>query len=208
MLIFDFDGVIVNSIEESCVFSYAASVDTCPFKNDLSQDMKEQFYEERHKIRDIRFDSIWGKILGIDIDVDTYLNRFSNLRELHIGTPAWLSLYSLYPGVSDFFNQLDNKVFVCTARDPESTHAILSHFDLSKHVEEIVSTHPPKTNSVLEILKKTGSKPKDTHFIDDNIENLYDVLSTGVNCHQAGWGFCGEDALNRKDHISCLLHLS
>jgi len=80
-------------------------------------------------------------------------------------------------------------VSVVTAKDAESSQAILKHFDLDRHISGIIGEAHDKALAVSAICLGRGIDPGTTLFIDDNIVNCVKVSSTGATVNWAAWGW-------------------
>ena len=213
LLFLDFDGVIVDSTKECAALTWYAgkrvnnqSLDSLlsvvpdwfdrrfrylrPYMRTL-----DDFLVSRLSNPDIRVEN-QDEFLDLrrEIDpsvVEEFMKDANELRahwRLH-DYDAWLGSHAIFEGIHGLLERYSGCVYVVTAKDAESSQAILKHFDLDRHISGIIGEAHDKALAVSAICLGRGIDPGTTLFIDDNIVNCVKVSSTGATVNWAAWGW-------------------
>lgn len=100
----------------------------------------------------------------------------------------WAGLHPLYPGVAQMLRDNPGAIAVATARDEKSVRAVLDYNGLGGTVTEITSECRSKAQAVLDLCARYEIEPREIVFIDDNIENVTAVAASGARTYWAMWG--------------------
>jgi phosphoglycolate phosphatase-like HAD superfamily hydrolase len=219
ILAVDFDGVIVDSIDE-CFERSADAYGCLGDKFYFSSDKKSLFYEYRYLVgpasnfvylcdaiktasdsKDKKFtiQQSFNKFLSNETEQQkerrmTFANLFFSSRELARSTDQdmWLSKHKLYQQIVPIIsNYCSDRVFVATMKDSASAVSLLEYFKIKIPPRNVLGSDfgPDKAAHISEILKRTKAVPSDVTFIDDNATHLIQVADFGVNLGFATWGY-------------------
>jgi len=214
MLIFDFDGVLINSLDEVVLTTYNAATDSLVTSlAQLPADLVQMFKNNRFHVQPIG-DAIvlmnWclanlqkesKKILsqeeyqaitrGADIDLVKRTNQIYAARNRFIDAniTQWLALHQTYQPLWDELVQRENYLFVIlTNKNHDATYRLCSHFGLDIEAANIYSgdSGTTKIENMQRIRKRFGRQP--FFFIDDSVKNLKEL----------------DFHFNRNHHLLCL----
>jgi len=219
VLILDFDGVIVDSIDEC----FERSFDAYECLHDgflVSSYNKNLFYKYRYlvgpasyfvylldalkimsklKVQRCTVEQLFNELLSSETKQQkerrmTFEDLFFSSRELSRSTDEamWLAKHKLYQQIVPIIsNYCSEKVFVATMKDRDSAVSLLEHFKIKIPSSNVLGSNfgPNKAAHISEILKRTQAKPANVTFIDDNAEHLVQVSDFGLNLAFASWGY-------------------
>jgi phosphoglycolate phosphatase-like HAD superfamily hydrolase len=201
MLIFDFDGVLINSLDEVVLTTYNAATDSLVTSlAQLPADLVQMFKNNRFHVQPIG-DAIvlmnWclangpkdsQKILNrqeyetltskADVDLVDRTNRIYAIRRRFIDTDIerWLALHQTYQPLWNELTRRQNCLFmILTNKNHDATYRLCRHFGLNIEAENIYSgdSGTTKIENMLQILKRFGRQP--FFFIDDSFKNLKEL---------------------------------
>jgi len=219
ILALDFDGVIVDSIDECFERTVEAYAAICgPFLVSLA--FKNFFYkyrylvgpashfvflvdaikshldtkENNHSVIQV-FNQLVVDEIGKesnrkkDFEGSFFLSR-KNVRSLD--EAAWLAKHKIYKQILPFIaDYCPNSIYIATMKDSDSVQLLLKYFSIDIPSQNIMGTElgPNKKVHIKKILKTTGVRPADIKFIDDNVGHLIEVIDCGINLAFASWGY-------------------
>ena len=201
MLIFDFDGVLINSLDEVVLTTYNATTESLfTSMAKVPADLVQMFKNNRFHVQPIG-DAIllmnWclancqknsQKILNredyeaqthrADIDLVDRTNLIYAARKRFIETDIerWLALHQTYQPLWNELAQRENYLFVIlTNKNHDATYRLCRHFGLNVDANNIYSGDNgiTKIENMLRIQKRFGRQP--FFFIDDSIKNLKEL---------------------------------
>jgi phosphoglycolate phosphatase-like HAD superfamily hydrolase len=212
-LIVDFDGVVVDALEECALVTWLGvhpPAATAPVSSYLRA-MPEEFQRRFARVRDysrtldhflVAHRAAAGRIAS-QSDFDRIYATFApeTVRRFVAGAsaarrrcrseeePFWLDLHTLYPGVDDLLRRHAGSVAVITAKDADSVRVILRRRGLEGTVAEVIGECGRKDEAVRDLCARYGGSPRDVLFIDDNLSNVRRVAGTGAATRWATWGY-------------------
>ena len=227
--VFDFDGVICNSIDECLITTYNAFYHTELINiNDIPEKFKVYFYKNRHHVRpakeyylicegyrkqkELSF-SVFDKMKA---DYSEKMNHFENLfclkRNFLKGRPnTWLRYHKLYKHVAQFIKEFSHKFFIVTTKDRHSVEMLAKHFKFINKIENIFSSEISTNKAVLfKYLFDQYHNFIDENkiiFVDDNEFHLADVKSFPLELYFAKWGYAGRQKFNDFQEVNSLMEL-
>lgn len=219
ILCLDFDGVIVDSIEECFLNAYNSYFRYKGVRKEkiysLEQtdpNLYEQFRKFRYLVRPageyfVLMHLLIGNIDNLSREIfiaeagkrQSELFRFEktffSLREemLRNKKNEWLSLHRVYPEFSEAWLQIKEKfnLFIVTNKNFEAVNSLLEYFQISIPPEKIFSYE--KITSKKESVKYLASSLKisvdQITFVDDSPETIKELLEEGINAKFAQWGY-------------------
>jgi len=218
-LLWDFDGVICDSLDECLLTSYNAFLQYKKGKRgfirnlaDIPEGIRDYYYRTRRYVRrpgeylilykaleagerlDDYFD--FRKVLSVNIgDIQAYEQVFFSARtRLRKEDPSyWLDLHHGYPWVHGKWEKLKEAFdfFIVSNKDKVSISLILKHMGLSIFEENIFGKEfsIEKATIVEHIVSKGRFHPEEIYFIDDHYSHLMDLAELGVRLFFATWGY-------------------
>lgn len=172
VILFDFDGVIVDSFETAYGMLKEFGMD----KN------REQY---RDRFMGNVYDSVRKENPGIDMD--------KRLKE-------WFAIYGplllelpVVPGMIEVIKKLSEKynMVVVTSTVNSPIHAYLEKHDIHHYFDEVygADVHTDKKVKIDMALKKYNAKPSDCIFITDTVGDLLEAKHHNIDSLVVTWGF-------------------
>ena len=209
----DFDGVVIDSINECLYTSYAAltrlkmslgnAIPAKPNSHEMSL-----FKLNRGLVRPSRnFYPLWEWILkgpehefsisdfeffaaGFGDELNEFEDLFHNYRseEIRHSPGSFVEKNPLYAGVKEIWNDLPRPLYIVSTKDENSISLILDSHNLS--VEGIYGRGSgPKAQTIRRLAELHTTQIEDSFFIDDNSQHALDVHSIGTKTALALWGY-------------------
>jgi len=229
-LLWDFDGVIVDSMDECLLTSYKAFLkfrgkQDAQIKrlDNIPASIRDEFKRTRQYVRGageyvILHEAMLGNEQIKNYDgFNVMLNRFSEIvpeyhkifyatrEELRRTDPGyWMDLHSVYPCVQDKWSSLKEhfEFYVVSNKDSDSIRLILQKNKLQLGQGKIygMDFSLSKETIIKHILSISGAQAKDVSFLDDNYYHLLDVSGLGIALYFATWGY-GKISRNKNQNI-------
>jgi len=226
ILALDFDGVVIDSIEECLVVSYNALA-IHRGRPDRIADLSEldlKIVKEARRIRNfIRHgqDYVFIQLAleqKVTIENQPDFDRFlddnqslnPNFRKLFYEERArfledkpeqWLTLNPFYAGMQEFLEMYQPKeqLYIITTKLTENVRAIVDAANIDIIPENIYSADSQltKTQIIQNLLQQKQIRPDRFHFIDDQVDTLIKACGTGVNLYLAEWGYNNIEQIQR-----------
>lgn len=237
VLALDFDGVIVDSIEECLVVAYNAlaihqrKTERVAGLDELDAESVEEARRIRNFIRHgqdyvfIHY-ALQQKIsIGNQGDFDRFLgeNEFLNAefrrlfyaereRFLNDEPARWLALNPFYRGMREFVAafQAKERFYIITTKLKENVQAIFEGAGINFINENILSADQKlsKPRIISQLLNKHHLPAAAFHFVDDQVDTLIKAQVTGVNLYLARWGYNNDDQVQKAGNERlCVLSL-
>ncbi len=233
ILCLDFDGVIVDSIDECLLTAYNSY---WIFENqkemvvqnieEINTKFKNTFFENRYLVRPAKeywvlINMIVNEVININYDkfikeiwnnekiLNSFEKIFFSIRNEMINrrTQEWLSLHRIYPEFSESWKYISNAydVYIVTNKNSEAVYALLNYFKIEIQKNKIYTTEKfiSKNNAVVVISSINNVSLRDILFVDDSPSTVEELMAEGVNSYLAIWGYYNE--INNKYNI--LTHL-
>lgn len=226
-LCIDFDGVIADGVNECLIVSWLAwhSKKIPDNLQGLLESIPAEFQNNFRKLRNyVRFDahfmaphliSTEAKINSqrdfdetfatLDGDLTRqFTSRFQNtrntLRTYH--TDEWLAFHTVYPGMQSIFDN-DHKIFIISGKDANSISAICQTNNIQINNENIYGGLMSKKEVLSALLARSKNENHQIIFCDDNLPNVIESKTLGINTYWAGWGYHSEEhvELAKKESI-------
>lgn len=232
-LLWDFDGVIIDSIDECLLTSYNAflryqklSKKLIKALNDIPELYRKEFYRIRKYVRPAGEYFILHKAISSNIKINSYL-RFKELlidnagavtdfQELFFLTrnefknrypQYWFELHHSYSGIRTKWRELKKyfDFYIVSNKDIKSISEILDFFNLPINRDNIFSAefNTDKKAIIRHILSNANISAEKVFFIDDNYQHLLDLSGTRIKLFFACWGY-GEILDNTNENIILL----
>jgi phosphoglycolate phosphatase-like HAD superfamily hydrolase len=223
-LILDFDGVVVDSIEECLVVGYNAAMQHLE-KPQRITNLQQLPFEQVNRLRWLRNFVRTGEDYVFLCLADLLHRQIANqqefdqfiaennaiqprLRQLFYQTrqaflmtwpEQWLALNPFYPGMEPFLSMQGGNphCLILTTKQLSYVRAILDHAGLNFSNERLFSVL--KGSGKLEVLQALMQKyaipANRVHFVDDQVDTLIKTQPIGVNLYLATWGYVNTDQL-------------
>ena len=212
-LIVDFDGVVVDALDECALVTWlglhppapsepvSAAMTVMPTEfrrrfarvRDFSRTLHHFVVAHRaaagHIASQAEFDNLYAAITPATVRDFVARASASRQRCREEEAPFWLDLHTLYPGVADLLERHAGSVAIVTAKDEESVWTILRRRGLEHTVVEVVGESSRKDEAVRALCQRFGLTPPQVTFIDDNLSNVCQVSGTGAGARWATWGY-------------------
>lgn len=225
LLCLDFDGVICNSLNECMLVTFNAYFGTRHMSLDaLPPAYCETFRRLRYLVRDpgeyyllanmyqhgeTADSSSFGELLHRETSgCQTFKPKFFAARHtLRSERPqAWFALHPPYKEAVDFLQRNCVPVCIITTKDEESVRLLLREYGVLHRVEEVYGQEAlarlgGKANAIRDACRQAGIDAAETRYLDDHLQHLADVRSTGVGLWYAIWGYTDPQALPIPDYV-------
>lgn len=214
MLVLDFDGVVADAFDECALITWLGE------RPGSAEDQPPEAFVKR--FRHIRPFSrtldhfIMGHVEGAEAVSDQagFESLFKGLEpgrvarftaaanaartRLREDTPeVWASMHTVFEPVAELIRRTEADVAIVTAKDAASVRAILAPNGLAEHVAAIVDECSDKAAAVVDLCEERGIRSEDAVFIDDNLDNVLHVGTTGARIFWAAWGYSTPDQRER-----------
>ena len=232
VIVFDFDGVLCDSIKECMIVSYNAYWNNeVNVTDEISLESSNYFYRYRSLVRPAgEYFIIWEsyynnrdfKDASYDEMVMEYSSQISIFQKMFFvfrkilkkDLSYWLSLHTPYPNTLEYFNNHKSPVYILTNKDRDSVEIIATQHGYRQRIKGIYSSDISSDKNFL--MNKLVAGHHDTlgkshfYFIDDHIHNLRDVCTdenqnvTGI---LAKWGYSSNTPNQQFHEIANILEL-
>jgi hypothetical protein len=207
----DFDGVIVDSVDECYMVSKAAYFEISK-ETDFYDDFKPLFYKYRGLVRPVEEFFYLYKAINLSLFIDQDIKRnfsklvndatsdeksryehsfFSHRNKLQKNIKTWLSLHRLSEYGHSLQGKNDKKIYIVTTKDKLSVVTLLNHFDIK--VVDIFDTKDYKNYGnkgvIIKNIINSSTSISSGVFIDDSVEHLDTLKHEHVECYFADWGY-------------------
>jgi len=217
IMIFDFDGVLCNSIDECMLVSLQAYRSEHNIKfQDISDKMKTYFYKYRYLVRPageyyLLWKSFFEDIKDIEIEFDNlkkdynleisvFRSKFFYFRSLMKKNETyWNSLHKLYKNTLQFFELNFENQFILTNKDKDSVIRLAKYHGYHDKIQSVYSSDISDDKSVLfqtmlDDYPHLFEERKSFYYIDDSVQNLEKVHASynqllDITCIEAAWGY-------------------
>lgn len=219
LLLWDFDGVVVDSVDECLLTSYNAFLkhqkiarEFIKNKEDIPISHRKEFYRTRHYVRQaggyftlikaiymnkkVKNNDIFRRLFREDAgDVRDYEKEFFSMRAQlrEKNSQYWFDLHRPYAWVKDAWNELNEhfNFYVVSNKDALSIALILQHFSLPAENHTIFGKEYSLDKKIIikHIISEAKVDIKKISFIDDNYYDLVNVRELGIRLFYASWGY-------------------
>lgn len=226
LLCLDFDGVIVDGVDECLMVSWLAwhrnpvpdTLDSVLC--DVADDFRDSFEKLRNYVRhdrhfivpffvdngvDIREQSDFDNLFSMinESAVEKFATAFQHIRkELRRNQPVlWHALHRVYPGIESVFES-DHSIYIVSGKDTESINAICKRNNMRVDAKNVFGGLTNKVDVLNALFNQSKAKETAMIFCDDNLRNVLESISIGISTIWAGWGYSTEEqvvAAKRKD---------
>jgi len=235
-LALDFDGVVINSVEECLFVSFNAYAQltgtaTAASLEQIDPMIVDEFKRMRNFIRagadfvyinmaiiqkikitnQQEFDDFCHSYKELE---KTFFDSFYQHREqLSSGNPdLWIKLNPLYRGMQDFLMHYPDKdrLFIITTKKLLFVQKILSFYNIPFIDAHLFNADKirSKKSIILELLDTYTIDPQHFWFIDDQVDTLIQVRDIQINCLLAEWGYNDSEQVELgKQHLIPAINL-
>lgn len=175
-ILFDFDGVIVNS-EDHTIYCFQRTFDECGKSIPVSEDIR--------KLMGLTVPIIFNTLIPGQPD-EMYIQmqeKFKNISD------ATFTKIQLMPEVTDVIKRLGEyyKLAIVSNRRSESLHKLLLHHKLNNYFSvvygrEDVQNHKPHPEGIEKALVAIDVKPSEAIFIGDAEQDVHAAKNAGIPC--------------------------
>jgi len=228
VLCLDFDGVIVDSIDECFLTAYNSYfVFTGRQENVITEINKtdnivyKEFLKNRYLVRPAREYYVLMKLL-FNYPGKISLKRFSeevtmssellsDFEKIFFSTrkefiqsnkEKWLSLHRLYSEFSDTWEQVKKiyKVFIVTNKNVEAVNTLFEHFKIKIAKKNIYGYEKVKSKNetVKHIASLLNIPLNKVLFVDDSPQTIKELTEKGIRAYLAEWGYFSQKKLKHN----------
>jgi phosphoglycolate phosphatase-like HAD superfamily hydrolase len=209
---FDFDGVIVDSIDECYIVSKGVYFGYANFPYD-EEEYKALFYKYRGLVRPAYeymtlHESIEAYLKGkggdigelfkkisiakSDKDKTFYEKEFFYKRSLYQSDDMenWLSMNPIMPFGKTLVGRDNHDVIIVTTKNKEATNILLEHYKIKVnkiYANDEIKCYGSKGLLITHVMDENNIK--EAIFLDDAVEHLETVKDNRVACYFADWGY-------------------
>jgi len=215
-IVFDFDGVIFDTVYETLFISYNVYKGNDPLTAqpiyEIPESFRNRFIKYRYLVADpIQFKWLWSSIEKVsenkieasfyklleggkkqdELFIEQFFSFREELKKTHLDT--WLSLCKPYPFVVNFIKTINKEipVYISSNKDESSIHFLLTHANIKIALNNVFGMEHGafKPDHFKEISQKSAHSFKEILFIEDNFKNFNGISELGVQCYLATWGY-------------------
>lgn len=187
-IIFDFDGVIINSHD------IQIKALTESFKAFFGEGIPP--YDDFFKLSGDSLKNIFTK-LGLPLEMIPIYQKISREN---------ISLIKLHEGMIELLkklNELEYNCALCTGKDRSRTIEILKHYNIEQYFKIVVCsddvTNPkPHPESLFLIMEGLDATPENTVMVGDGINDIISTKHAGIKSIAVTWGDVPENDLKRN----------
>ncbi len=227
-LCLDFDGVVVDGVDECLIVSWVAwhkqktPKDPKTVLKKIPTSFKQMFRLYRNYARydghfivpyilknnakiaiekQLDFQDFFSTIDKETVDNFTTIFQKTRQQFRDENPNAWFGLHSLYSGIEAVFGS-NQQLFIVSGKDKESICAICDENKISISPENVFGGLKSKVE-VLKLLYKQANEQKVLMvFCDDNLLNVLESKSLGISTIWAGWGYKTQEHLDTAKNKS------
>jgi hypothetical protein len=208
----DFDGVIVDSIEECYIVSKGVYFGYSSFLYD-EEGYKALFYKYRGLVRPAYEYLILHEALEIyiqdkshdihelfkeilirrsDKDKEFYEKEFFHKRHLYQNDdfPSWIAMNPLMSFGKTLIGTDNSDVYIVTTKNKEATKALLDYYKIKVagiYANDEIKSLGSKGKLIKSIMNEKNEQ--EAFFLDDAVEHLETIKDDRVKCFFADWGY-------------------
>jgi len=227
--IFDFDGVLCDSINECMLTSYNAYKNTqLLYIDEIPEDFRNYFYKYRYYVKPakeylILCEAYYKKInLSVSIFNEMKIlykekmiifekHFFSQRKFMQKNKKLWLSYHKMYNHSENFVSQLSSKFYIITNKDYDSVKILSKHFRFNDKIKKIFSKELSNDKKILfqHFFDTVFIEKKETRiiFVDDNEEHLVRLKFFPIELYFAKWGYAKKQRYNSFKEINSLAEI-
>ena len=216
LIVFDFDGVIVDSVHEAYIVCLKA-FERMGGKLNESPSLEENFLKARafviaaedffcilktienegtnfNQVDQEKFDELKEKYKEGEKE---FAKHFYDVRKelQEKDFEQWCQLYSAFPQAEEIKKiAKKHKTIIGTSKDRNSTFLLLQRMGFDYKKGDITGREMgiEKTEQIQKVREKFSLKPEEILFIEDMFESVYKVQQMGVKSALVSWGYSNE----------------
>ena len=202
-LILDFDGVLMNSVDEALITAYNTATDLLVTSiGDLPTGFYKNFKERRSEAHNAKeMTALACRCLGIKEPSDPDIQKkYFEKRNLFYQKDknTWLSLNKPHEPLWSYVSKLDKGSFVIlSTKNKKAILELASFYGMTLSSERVFSSDDaPSKKENFNTIEKLYPSPH-YFFVDDSIKNLLSLKSHSpkITCALASWGYVDEKAI-------------
>tara|TARA_B100001750_G_C15456297_1_gene571773 strand:+ start:576 stop:1283 length:708 start_codon:yes stop_codon:yes gene_type:complete len=224
--VFDFDGVLCDSINECMITTYNAYNKTEIFNLDeIPEGFRDFFYQHRSYVKPAKeyfllCEAFYNKIdlsynkfnkmkKRLSKKMQLFEDHFFNQRKLmQKNQRVWLSYHKMYRHVSTFISELSSKFYIITNKDLYSVKILSNYFRFDDRIKNILSKEISNDKKILfkyffDMILYNKDETR-IIFVDDNEDNLSRVKNYPIELYFAKWGYAKKQINNSFNEINSL----
>ncbi|MFA6391650.1 MAG: HAD-IA family hydrolase [Patescibacteria group bacterium] len=177
LFLFDFDGVIVDSLKEA---TDAIGIFLSSF------DIKKPTIDE---VRRMYHKNIFDSFRELGVPDDGYPKLYSIIKERSV---QYNSRIPLYEGANDLLSALkDETIYIVSSSSTRAMKKYLKKYNLLGHFKEILGAEngTSKVEKISKILAKENPDLERTYFVTDTTGDIKEGKKAGVKTIAVGWGY-------------------
>jgi phosphoglycolate phosphatase-like HAD superfamily hydrolase len=103
----------------------------------------------------------------------------------------WIALNPLYNGMGEFLQSMQNKIHIVSTKASKYIIEILNSNGIEFNPKQVHEAGGgfSKTDIIIRLMQEYNLSRLNMIFIDDHLDTLRKVKSTGVRCMLASWGY-------------------
>jgi phosphoglycolate phosphatase len=191
LLIFDFDGVVVDSLDV-----YEGTVRSCLEK------IGQHFIKTRTDFLALYEDNFYASLAKRGVNMDAFMAAAVDiLAQVNYGD---MKLYAdLSPVLAKL--QAGNILVIVSSSGSEDIHLILRLHQLQDYFQDVLGSdvHFSKKEKILQILAKYAIDKDNTYYIGDTTGDIKEARAVGIKTIAVTWGWHSREILaaTRPDHL-------
>lgn len=187
-IIFDFDGVILNSLKVQ--------------QKALFQSFREVYKHEKYPSFKEFLSYSGDSIENIFTKMNLSLNMISKYREVSRNSIDELEIFQGIEKLLEDIQKLDFRCGLCTGKDKERTHEILEYFGLKKYFHVIICSDEvenpkPHPDGIIHILNKLDANIDNTVMIGDAENDILAAKGASIPSIGVTWGSSNRQELEQ-----------
>jgi phosphoglycolate phosphatase len=183
LFLFDFDGVIVDSLKEA-TDAIGIFLSTFNIKKPTIEEIRRMYHK-----------NIFDSFKELGVPDDGYPKLYSIIKERSV---QYESRIPLYEGVNDLLSALKNDgIYIVSSSSTRAMEKYLEKYELSKYFKGVLGAEngTSKVEKINKILEIENPDLERTYFVTDTTGDIKEGKRVGVKTIAVGWGYHHQEDL-------------
>ncbi|MFA6272475.1 MAG: HAD-IA family hydrolase [Patescibacteria group bacterium] len=177
LFLFDFDGVIVDSLKEA-TDAIGIFLGTFNIKQPTMEEIRRMYQK-----------NIFDSFKEMGVPDDGYPKLYSIIKERSVQYESWIPMYE---GVNNLLSALkDDAIYIVSSSSTRAMEKYLAKYNLSGYFKEVLGAEngTSKVEKISKILAKEKPDLARTYFVTDTTGDIKEGKKAGVKTIAVGWGY-------------------
>ena len=191
LLLFDFDGVVVDSLDV-----YEGTVTRCLNK------IGQPIVKSRADFLELFEDNFYTSLVRKGVDLTAFMNASTDiLAQVNYGEMKLF--YDLIPVLAKL--KVANILAIISSSDSQDINLIMTRFHLNGYFRDILGSDVnfSKKEKILHAVDKFGTGKENTYYVGDTTGDIKEAKAVGIKTIAVSWGWHSREKLAAvgPDHL-------